>query len=121
MGAPPQKDYEALGVTKDGVMIGGVLYTEYREIAPGEYDIRMTCAGEPGWLTKATIRIFFEYPFKQLNCIRVTSLVAKPNKKSRALSERLGFKLEGCIKDGFGTGRDGIVMGMTRKACRWIE
>lgn len=121
MGEPPTKDYEGIGVVKDDRIIGGVLYTDYREIAPGEHDIRMHCAGEPGWLTRASIRVFFEYPFIQLRCIRVTAIVSKANRRARDLDERLGFKLEGCVKDGFGTGRDGLVFGMTRRNCRWIE
>ncbi len=121
MGEPPAKDYEAIGVVKDGKLIGGVAYTEWKEIAPGQHDIRMHCAGEPGWLTKGTIRAFFAYPFQQLACIRVTAIVAKANRRARDLDERLGFRMEGCIRDGFGVGRDGIVYGMTRAGCRWIE
>jgi RimJ/RimL family protein N-acetyltransferase len=121
MGEAPTKDFEAIGVVKGGRLIGGVVYTEYKEIAPGQHDIRMHCAGEPGWLTKATIRLFFSYPFLQLRCVRVTAVVSKANVRARDLDERLGFKLEGCIKDGFGTGRDGVIYGMTRRDCRWIE
>ena len=122
MGEPPQKDYEAIGVLNDkGEIIGGVIYAEYREIAPGQHDIRMHCAGEPGWLTKKTLRLFFEYPFKQLSCVRVTATVAKANKRARNLNERLGFKIEGCIKDGYGIGKDGLLLGTTRRDCRWIK
>ncbi len=122
MGEPPQKDYEAIGVVgKGGELIGGVIYTEWREVAPGQHDIRMHCAGEPGWLTKATLRTFFSYPFVSLKCIRVTGTVAKANKRSRDLNKRLGFKEEGCIRDGMGRGRDMIIMGMLRSECRWIQ
>jgi RimJ/RimL family protein N-acetyltransferase len=122
MRVPPEKDYEAIGVIgKGGELIGGVIYTEYREIAPGQHDIRMHCAGEPGWLTRQTLKLFFSYPFIQLNCIRVTSTVAKGNKRARTLNERLGFEIEGCIRDGYGLGRDGIIYGLRRQDCRWIE
>jgi RimJ/RimL family protein N-acetyltransferase len=123
MGAPPQVDYEAIGVVRDGVMIGGVIYTEWREVRPGsdEHDIRMHCVGEPGWLTKTTLRAIFSYPFLQLRCIRVTGIVTKSNRRARDMNERLGFKLEGKIEDGFGTGRDGIIYGMRRQDCRWIR
>lgn len=121
MNGPPERDYEALGVVKNGRLIGGVIYAEYREIASGEHDIRMHCAGDPGWLTKATLRTLFGYPFKQLECIRVTATVAKANHRARDLNERLGFKVEGCIKHGYGTNRDGILMGMLRENCRWIR
>ncbi len=121
MGSPPEKDYEAIGVLKDGKLIGGVIYAEYREIAPGEHDIRMHCAGEPGWLTKTTLRTFFSYAFDQLRCIRVTATVARANKRALDMNTRLGFKIEGCIKDGYGTGKDGLLLGMQKATCKWIR
>lgn len=121
MEKPPEKDFEAIGVVRDGRIIGGVVYTEYREVSAGEHDIRMHCAGMPGWLTKATLRAFFSYPFTQLKCVRVTGTVAKANKAARSLNERLGFRNEGCVRNGFGRGRDMIMYGMLRQECRWIE
>src|ERR1041384_5779625 len=93
MGTPPEKDYEAIGVLKGGELIGGVIYTEWREIAPGQHDIRMHCAGDPGWLTKSTLRTFFSYPFVDLRCVRVTATVARANKRALDLNRRLGFKI----------------------------
>lgn len=121
MGAPPLKDYEAIGVLKDGRLTGGVVYSEYREIAPGCHDMRMHCAGDPGWLTKTTLRAFFGYPFRQIGCIRVTATVARANRRALDMNRRLGFKIEGCIRDGYGPGRDGLLLGMLRRECRWIE
>lgn len=122
MGTPPDKDYEAIGVLgKNGELIGGVVYTNYFELATGEHDIRFTGAGVPGWLTKASLRVIFGYPFTTLKCIRVSALCAKANKRSRDLVERLGFVAEGNIRHAFGTGRDGIYYGMLRDECRWIK
>lgn len=121
MGEPPERDYEALGVVRDGQIIGAVLYTEYREIAPGQHDIRMHCAGEPGWLTKKTLRVFFSYPFEDLRCIRVTATVAQGNKRALNMNKRLGFQIEGCIRDGYGAGKDGLLLGLRRADCKWIR
>ncbi len=119
----PTKDYEAIGViNKDGKIIGGIIYTEYREIAPDQHDIRLTAAGEPGWLTRASIRVLLSYPFHQLRCVRLTSIVAKPNRAARSLNERLGFKEEGCIRHGRGIGKDCILYGLIREdAEKWIR
>jgi RimJ/RimL family protein N-acetyltransferase len=119
---PPEKDYEAIGVVKDDSLIGGICYTEYREIAEGQHDIRLTAAGEPGWLTKSTIKALLSYPFIQLRCIRITSIIAKPNMQARSLNERLGFKLEGKIRHGRGIGKDCLVYGLLKAdAERWIK
>lgn len=117
----PTKDFEAIAITRDGKIIGAVMYTDYREIAPGQHDISMHCSGEPGWLTKATLRVFFTYPFEQLCCVRATGIIARSNKRALDLNRRLGFKIEGCIRDGFGVGKDGLITGMLKRECRWIK
>jgi RimJ/RimL family protein N-acetyltransferase len=122
MDVPPDKDYEAIGfVGKGGDIIGGVIFTNYMELAPGQHDIRLTAAGEPGWLTRTSLRVIFGYPFSQLSCIRVSALCAKANKRSRDLVERLGFVGEGNIRHAFGVGRDGIHYGLLKDECRWIK
>ena len=115
------KEFEAIGVVKDGELIGGVLYCHYSGLPDGTFDIHMSCAGEPGWLTKATLRAFFSYPFGQLGCSRVTTLAAKANKKARDLNKRLGFVHEGTIRGAFGENKHGILFGMLKKECRWIQ
>lgn len=121
MGTPPLRDYEAIGVVRDDELIGGVIYSEYRQIAPECHDLRMHCAGEPGWLTRASLKSLFGYPFHQLGCIRVTATVARANKRALDMNRRLGFQIEGCVRDGYGPGRDGLLLGMKRSECRWIE
>ncbi|HJX18964.1 MAG TPA: GNAT family protein [Acidiferrobacterales bacterium] len=114
--------FEAIGFSLDGgQLIGGVVYTSYYRLADGTGDISLTAAGAPGWLTKATLRVIFGYPFRQISCSRVTALTSKPNRRSRDLLERLGFVHEGTIRGAFGCGRDGILYGMIREQCKWIR
>jgi RimJ/RimL family protein N-acetyltransferase len=122
MGTPPEKDYEAIGVVgKGGELIGGVVYTNYHELAPGQCDIMMSAAGEPGWLTPLSLRVFFSYAFEQLSCVRITTIAAKSNRKARSLNERLGFVLEGVLRDGRGIGHDAVAYGMLKRDCKWIK
>ena len=119
---PPERDYEAIGVANGKGVIGGVIYSHYHEIAEGEHDIMLTAAGEVGWLTRRTLSAILGYPFLQLRCVRLTSLVAKSNKASRNLVERLGFKLEGCMKHGRGIGKDCLIYGLIRDdADKWLK
>lgn len=118
----PERDYEALGVARDGRIIGGVLYTEWRELVPGQHDIFLTAAGEPGWLSKGIIRELLRYPFVQLRCIRITSVISKANKPARAFNEKLGFKLEGTVRHGRGVGKDCVIYGLLKSdAERWLK
>lgn len=119
---PPTRDFEAIGVTRDGKLVGGVVYSNYHEIAPGQHDIMLTSAGDPGWLTRGAIKVLIGYPFDQLACIRLTSIISKANRPARAMNERLGFKLEGKIRHGRGIGKDCLVYGLLRQdAERWIR
>ncbi len=107
--------FEVWAVVKGAAIRGVVLYTNYRGAS-----IEMSCAGEPGWLTRKSLRVFFDYPFVQLKCRRVTGIVHRKNKRSRDMCERLRYRLEGVCKHGFETG-DAIIYGMTRAECIWIE
>lgn len=111
VGAMP---FEVAAAVESNKIKGAVLYSNYRGVS-----IEMTCAGEPGWLTKGNLRGFFSYPFEQLKCRRVTAIVHADNARSRDLVERLGFKSEGVCRDGFADG-DACIYGMIRSDCRWI-
>lgn len=118
----PQRDFEAIGVVRDGKLIGGVVYSNYHEIAPSQHDIMLTSAGDPGWLTRGAIKVLIGYPFEQLACIRLTSIISKANKPARELNERLGFKLEGKIRHGRGIGKDCLVYGLLKEdANKWLK
>lgn len=104
----------AASVSSKGMILGSVLYTNYRCGS-----IEMTQAGTPGWLTRENLRVLFSYPFEQLGCRRVTGIVHRKNKHARQINERLGFKLEGISRHGFPDG-DACIYGLIRKDCRWI-
>lgn len=109
--------YEAIGtVTEDRRLLGGVVYTDWIG-----HDIRMHCAGVPGWLTRGLIRAYFTYPFVQLGCRRVSLIIAKGNKRSRRLAEGLGFRMEGTHPGLLSSGKTAISYGMLAKHCKWIE
>ena len=111
--------YEAIGVARDGRLVGGCLYTNYVP-APGGGNIEMWAAGETGWVTRKTIKVMFGYPFNQLNCHRVTALTGKGNHETRRLLTGLGFKLEGVARRGLDTRRDACIYGLLREEFGWF-
>jgi RimJ/RimL family protein N-acetyltransferase len=111
--------YEALGaVDRDGVLIGGFVFYDWRW-APGGGDIMLAAAGGGPWVTKGNLRAWFSYPFVQLGCNRITSVVSKKNRVSREMTERLGFKREGCVRGAFGPGKDGVLYGLLAQECKF--
>jgi RimJ/RimL family protein N-acetyltransferase len=106
-----------IGVVSEGRLAGGVVYSEFRG-----HDIKANIAAtSPKWLSRDVLRQLFEYPFKALGCARITVLVGDDNPRSERLARWLGFVPEGRLRAGMGTGRDGLVFGMLRRECRWIE
>jgi hypothetical protein len=107
--------FEVIAVVKDAQIKGAFVYTNYTGTS-----VDIHAAGEAGWLTKQSLRGFFDFPFVQLKCRRVTAMVHRKNKRARDACERLGFKFEGVCRHWYLNG-DGIIYGMTRGDCRWIE
>jgi RimJ/RimL family protein N-acetyltransferase len=115
------KGYEALGaLDESGNLIGGFVFYNWTQYPDGG-DVWIAVAGGGPWLTRANLREWFSYPFLQLGCNRVTSLVAKSNRKSRELVERLGGVREGRIRGARGPGKASIIYGMLKSECKWIR
>jgi RimJ/RimL family protein N-acetyltransferase len=85
-------------------------------------DIWVHVAAESGrvWCTPDFLRHIFEYPFVQLDCGRVTALVARSSIRLRKLVLHLGFVEEGILREALPTGDALIAYGMLRRECRWI-
>ena len=96
---------------------GVVVYHSYRPYVP---DIHLDAAGEGLWITRESLRVYFDYPFIQLGCRRITTLIAKNNRPARRLNEKLGFVSEGVLREGMPGGHNAIVYGMLRRECRWL-
>lgn len=110
------KDMAAIGIERDGDLVGGVVYHEYRG-----NDIQMSCAAiSPRWLTEGFIRALFVYPFVTLKCDRVSSFTPKGNTHTRRFLEKLGFEEEGNMRRGF-VDDDCILYGMLKEECKWIK
>jgi RimJ/RimL family protein N-acetyltransferase len=105
--APP---FTCAGIEKDGEVIGGVIFNCYEET-----DIHVSVAGH-GW-TKGFLADIGNYCYNQLGCNRITSVTEDP--KVVRIAERLGGKIEGCLRNHFGQGRDGFIVGILKDEYRF--
>lgn len=96
---------------------GTVLYTDYDR----GLNVRVHAAGTGNWLTRQTLALIFGYPFQNLKVKRMTALVARKNKPSRTLCEKLGFVLEGRLRHACENGDHLIVYGMLARECKWLR
>lgn len=113
---PAHPNATAIGVVKGGRLVGGVAFHDWN--GP---DVRLTIAGTGSWITRPLLRAVFAYCFVQLGVRRCTVLVKRTNKASRSIARRLGFVEEGTLREAFADGGKGILMGLVRADCRWIE
>ncbi len=112
-------DCVAIGVIRFKRLIGGVVYNNYH---PQIGNVWVHFAfDDPRWATPSVMGSVCAYPFIQLGCKRVTAIVKRKNKRSRTFIEKgIGFRLEGCIRKGFGND-DAMIYGLLRHECRWLE
>jgi RimJ/RimL family protein N-acetyltransferase len=75
----------------------------------------------PKWATKLSLRAIFGYPFIQLGLNRVTATINASNSKSISLCIRLGFRLEGELKQYYENGNSAMIYGLTKDNCGWTK
>lgn len=106
----------AIGVARDGRLIAGVVYSNFRWP-----DVEMSIFSEsPKWATKYTLFHLFYHPFGVMNCRRVSATTEAGNQPVRAFLERLGFTLEGIRREALPSG-DAAHYGLLKADCQWIR
>ncbi len=105
VGATIFPPYTCIGTEKDGKIINGVVLNCYTR-----QDIHVTIAGE-AW-SKGFLTLVGHYVFSTLRCERMTAITEQV--KVVRIAERLGGKVEGLLRNQFGPGRDGFIVGILR-------
>ena len=111
------EQYVALGVVKGDDLVGGVVFHGYR---PAAKDVEITAGfTTPRWCSPATFTQIMRYPINQLGCERCTARTAAANAPARRFLERLGFQLEGRLRQGYDGVDDMLVYGVLKAEGRW--
>lgn len=108
--------YSAIGLEKDGELIGGVVYDQYN--GP---NIFAHIAGKPGtrWLTRAFLHAMYHYPFIQLGVERITGPVSSVNLEAIRLDTHMGFVHEATLRRAAPNG-DLLLFVMWKENCRFL-
>ncbi|MBB4642371.1 GNAT family N-acetyltransferase [Rhizorhapis suberifaciens] len=104
--------YTALGIEKDGEIIAGAIFNVFEGVS-----IHVSVAGK-GW-TRDFLKAVGTYVFDQLGCERMTATTEQEDVIKLAC--RLGGQVEGVLRNQFGAGRDGTVVGILRKEYRFAR
>lgn len=103
LGIEPCPPYTVMGIERDGTISAGLLFNCYEG-----RNIHVSAAGS-GW-TRSFLQAVGRYVFEQLNCTRMTFTTEQEHVAK--LGERLGGAREGLLRDYFGLGRPGIIVGV---------
>lgn len=110
--------YVGLGVVRGGKLVAGVIYHNWR---PVDGDVQVIIAADDArWCLPKTMRALFAYAFETLDCVRMTAVIAKNNKRCRRLTAGLGFKYEGYARRAIGRKHDALIYGILREECRFL-
>lgn len=114
------EDYGAnltIGVYLGNILIAGIIMNDHRP----NVDVWLTIYSiDKRWCTKAVIKYVFGIVFKLMNCRRCNVFISKDNHASLSLCERLGFKIEGLLRQYRENGTDCYVLGMLKEECKWL-
>ena len=102
--------FTVMGIERDGEIVAGVIFNHY-EVT----DVHVTIAGH-GW-TRGFLAEVGHYVFGALRCERITVVTEQP--EVVRIAERLGGEIEGLMRNHFGQGRDGIVLGILKTDYRY--
>lgn len=109
------ENYQALGVWRDGELVGGIVYHNWSpESAVIELSVGATT---PHWMSRRVLRELFAYPFDFLDCRMIAMRVSEYNTHMRSILKRLGCK-EYAIDDLRSEGEAEVVCTLTRAAWR---
>lgn len=108
----------SIGLGENGQIIAGMIVHDY---VRAFRNCQITfAASTPRWATRSSIRALLRYPFEQLGCDRVTTIIAETNRRAIRFNEGIGFKLEGRSRKGCGAA-DALIFGLLREeAPAWM-
>lgn len=114
---PAMEGMKAIGLERDGRLVAGVLYEGYN----GQ-SVWTHIGAESGarWMTRRFLRYMFEYPFNELGVESIFGWVEARNECARRFDEKLGFKIEACLREAGPGGQDVLIYRMRRDQCRFI-
>lgn len=104
-GRKPTPPYVAIGTEIDGVIVNGVIINVWTG-----FDAHVTIGGKK-W-TKGLLAVIHHYAYQSLGCVRLTAITEQVSVVRYA--ERLGGKVEGLLRNQFGAGRDGFLVGILK-------
>lgn len=103
---------QAIGVADDDDIIAVMVVHGYSALG-GNCEISLA-ATHAKWASRPVIGKLLSYPFNQLACHRITTVIPSTNERAIKFNLGIGFQQEGCVRRGFRTS-DAIILGLLRE------
>lgn len=102
----------------DDQLIAGVTFTNFDGT-----NIWLDCAAveKKRWADRRALWAVFSYPFEQLGCVRVSSMVPEDNVKAQKFNESAGLVHETTLERAAPNNGNMRVYRMFREDCRWLR
>jgi len=101
-------------VDENDSLVAGVVYDHFTETC-----VTATIAIEKKNLPRRLVKAMFRYPFEQMGVKKIIVYLNEANRASVRLASKLGFAIEGRIKDVYPDGSM-FIMSLSRANCVWI-
>lgn len=105
-------------IVRDGVCLGAVAYSDYRENDSAWISIWTL---DKKWCSAKILKQIFGVAFDALKCRRINALICCDNLSSISLAKRCGFVEEGKMHAYYQNGKDAFVLGMLRGDCKFLK
>lgn len=105
------QNYRVFGIMRNSKIIAGLIFHNLRY---GQ-DVWWTIYAEDArWCNRRIVRAFMREAFEVCRCRRINLLVDTDNEKCLKLVTRLGFKVEGRLRQFREDGKDCLVLGLLK-------
>jgi len=110
-------NYQTFGVMRKGKIVAGLIF---HDIRVGQ-DVWWTIYSiDPRWCCRRIIKDFMYLAFQILKCRRINLLVNPDNKSALNFVTRLGFKIEGYLRQFRDNGSDCCILGLLKSENKYL-
>ena len=107
---------QGIGWMKDGEIVAGIVFDGYNQANIFVHIAKLRGERMPPTLIAA----MFDYPFRQLQCKRLSAIISDRNEASMGFARKLGATVNGFLEDGAVDGNL-VIFGLLRKdANKWL-
>lgn len=109
-------DNYTIGFVQNNRLLGALIFHNLRPKCEVWWTIYTV---DKHWCTLSVLKYIFMVAFDGLKCRRISLLVSRSNVKCLSLVKRLGFKIEGCLRQYRDNGEDAFILSMLNNECKW--